>query len=185
MGNTSEAPSFNKTLVIYAHAAPSHSRVNQRLYKAIQPLPGVVIHDLYTLYPDFDIDIRYEQAALLRAQRIVLQYPLQWYGVPALLKEWLDTVLSYGWAYGHEEAALQGKECFIVVSTGGVAAEYAVNKRHGAPLQTYLYGMEQIVRYCHMQWLPPLILHGADTVEEADFLVHQAQYLARLHERKE
>jgi glutathione-regulated potassium-efflux system ancillary protein KefF len=185
MGNTSEAPSFNKTLVIYAHAAPSHSRVNQRLYKAIQPLPGVVIHDLYTLYPDFDIDIRYEQAALLRAQRIVLQYPLQWYGVPALLKEWLDTVLSYGWAYGHEEAALQGKECFIVVSTGGSAAEYAVNQRHGAPLQTYLYGMEQIVRYCHMQWLPPLILYGADTVEEADFLVHQAQYLARLHERKE
>jgi putative NADPH-quinone reductase len=40
--------------------------------------------------------------------------------------------------------------------------------------------MEQIIHYCQMQCLPPLVLHGADTVDEAEFLLHQQRYLARL-----
>ena len=50
---------------------------------------------------------------------IVLMHPIQWYSMPALLKLWLDEVLTYGWAYGPGGSALKGKDLWLVATTGG------------------------------------------------------------------
>jgi len=63
--------------------------------------------------PDFNIDGATEQAALLGADRIVLQYPMYWLSCPPLLKKWLDDVLTFGWAYGSTGTALHGKELLL------------------------------------------------------------------------
>jgi len=41
---------------------------------------------------------------------IVFHHPFYWYSSPAILKEWQDLVLEYGFAYGHEGTALRGKK---------------------------------------------------------------------------
>ena len=55
---------------------------------------------MYDLYPDFKIDVAEEQKHLAAADRIILQFPFYWYSTPALLKQWQDDVLTYGWAFG-------------------------------------------------------------------------------------
>lgn len=45
-------------------------------------------------------DIRAEQDKLRDAELVVLQFPLWWYGVPAILKGWFDRVLVNGFAFG-------------------------------------------------------------------------------------
>ena len=40
---------------------------------------------------------------------IVFQHPVYWYSSPAILKEYQDLVLEYGFAYGHDGHALDGK----------------------------------------------------------------------------
>src|SRR5690606_1848876 len=106
-------------LIIYAHPYPRHSHANKRMIEHAAPLDGVEIRSLYELYPDFDIDISAEQAAVERADLIVWQHPMQWYGVPPLLKLWMDKVLSHGWAYGEGGHALHGKQLLWAVTTGG------------------------------------------------------------------
>src|SRR5262249_50777953 len=44
-------------------------------------------------------DIRAEIEKLDRADLLILQYPMWWYSVPAILKGWLDRVLVYGSVY--------------------------------------------------------------------------------------
>ncbi len=39
-----------------------------------------------------------------RADAVVLVYPVYWWGMPGLLKGWIDRVLNYGWAYGDDAA---------------------------------------------------------------------------------
>lgn len=51
-------------------------------------------------------------------------HPIQWYSMPALLKLWVDEVLSYGWAYGRGASALKGKDLWLVASTGGAESPY-------------------------------------------------------------
>ncbi|EGF32410.1 hypothetical protein IMCC9480_2520 [Oxalobacteraceae bacterium IMCC9480] len=49
-------------LVILAHASLQRSRVNRRLADAAAGMPHVKVHDLYEIYPDFDINVRHEQS---------------------------------------------------------------------------------------------------------------------------
>jgi glutathione-regulated potassium-efflux system ancillary protein KefF len=149
------------TLVLYAHAAPRRSRVNRPIAAALAQMPHIVVHDLYRMYPDYDIDIAHEQRALEQAQTVVFQYPLQWYAPPALLKAWLDEVLQYGWAYGTGGTALRGKRCMVVASTGGQADSYRPDGLHAYGVAEFLRPMEQTAVLCGMAWLPPLVLHDA------------------------
>src|SRR6185312_10690659 len=86
-------------LVIYAHPAPHRSPVHRRLAEAARALPGVEVRDLYELYPDFDIDGDHERALLAAAHLLVFLHPFRWYGMPSLVKEWMEVVLLPGWAY--------------------------------------------------------------------------------------
>ena len=89
-----------RVLILFAHPALQKSRVNRRLVAAVQNLENVTINDLYEEYPDFSIDVKREQALLESHDIIIFQHPLYWYSCPALLKEWQDLVLEYGFAYG-------------------------------------------------------------------------------------
>ncbi len=54
------------------------------------------MRDIAKLYPNFNIDAKTEQEALLNADRIIFQYPIYWYNIPPVLKQWFDQVLTYG-----------------------------------------------------------------------------------------
>src|SRR5260221_2946900 len=98
-------------LVIYAHPYPRRSRASRHLLEAILDLPGLAVHSIYERYPDFDIDIPGEQAALNQAQLVVWLHPLYWYSPPGLMKHWFDKVLAYGRAYRPNGHALPGTHC--------------------------------------------------------------------------
>jgi glutathione-regulated potassium-efflux system ancillary protein KefF len=164
--------------LVFAHPYPRRSRANAALLGAVRELSGVEVRSLYDLYPDFDIDVPAEQAALQKASTLVWMCPLYWYSVPGLLKHWFDQVLSPGWAYGEGGRALAGKRALWVLTTGGAATAYAEGAVHGQPFEHFLAPMKQLVRFCAMDWEPPFVVHGAHDIVELDLREH-AERLAR------
>src|SRR3546814_6853893 len=45
-------------------------------------------------------DIAREQDKLLWADAVILQFPMWWFSMPAILKGWVERVYAYGFAYG-------------------------------------------------------------------------------------
>lgn len=170
--------------VIAAHPAWRESRVNRPLMQAAQRLARARVQDLYSSYPDFMIDVPTEQAALEKAQLVVLMHPIQWYSMPALQKLWLDEVLTYGWAYGNgaEQTGtkLQGKDLWLVATTGGPDTSYHPQGYNRYFFDAFLPPYEQSAALCGMRFLPPLILHGAHTVEQEAVGRHIATFCQRL-----
>lgn len=169
-----------RILILYAHARPQRSRINRRMAQAAGTLPNVQVRDLYETYPDFDIDVQQEQALLTNADLVVFQHPIQWYGMPALLKEWVDVVLEEGWAYGPGGEALRGKDFWLAASTGGVHESYREDGQHGHPFTAFLPPFRQTAQLCGMNWLPPHILHGAQQSDDAALAMHVDAYVERL-----
>lgn len=167
-------------VVIYAHPYPDRSRANRALFDAVRTLHGVDARPIYDLYPDFAIDAELEQAAVARADTIVWQHPIYWYTVPALLKLWWEKVLCHGWAYGAGGTALVGKRCLWVATTGGDEHAYGEGGMHVHPFATYEPVVRQTARFCGMQWLDPLVLHGAHRVSEVDLFAFAGRYRERL-----
>ncbi len=173
-------PTPPRILVIYAHPAHHRSRVNQQLIEAIKDLANVQVHDLYETYPDFHIDVPYEQELLAAADLVVFQHPIQWYSMPSLLKEWIDMVLEHGWAYGSSGTALHGKDYWLVATAGGVAESYQESGYHRHPFSAFLPPFEQTANLCGMRWLTPHILFVAHHVDGTVIKEHIAQYRERL-----
>jgi glutathione-regulated potassium-efflux system ancillary protein KefF len=165
-----------RILILYAHPAPHLSRVNHRLTEAARAVPNVKVRDLYETYPDFDIDVKQEQALLTESDLIVFQHPIQWYSMPSLLKEWVDVVLEYGWAYGHDSTALKGKDFWLVTTTGSPGTSYQEDAYHGHAFSAFLPPIRQTAVLCGMHWLPPLILHGARRADDSAVDAHVDTY---------
>ena len=166
--------------VIAAHPAWRESRVNRPLMLAVQGLPRVRVQDLYSSYPDYTINVAAEQTALDQAKLVVLLHPIQWYSMPALQKLWLDEVLTYGWAYGDSGSKLQGKDLWLVATTGGPDASYHPQGYNRYFFDAFLPPYEQTAALCGMRFLPPLVLHGAHAVEQDVVNQHIATFSQRL-----
>ncbi len=172
--------------LLAAHPAWRESRVNRKLMQAAQGLrrgqtqDQLQVQDLYSRYPDYSIDVTAEQAALEKAQLVVLLHPIQWYSMPALQKLWVDDVLTYGWAYGDGGNKLQGKDLWLVATTGGPEASYHPQGYNRYFFDAFLPPYEQTAALCGMRFLPPLILHGAHAVSSDVIEKHVATFSQRL-----
>lgn len=165
-----------KVLVLFAHPRYEKSRVNRALVTEIRGLPNVTFHDLYERYYHFQVDVAYEQRLLAEHDVIVWHHPFYWYNCPPLLKQWIDLVLEFGWAYGPEGTALEGKACLQVVTTGGSSETYCSQGQNNYSINTFLRPFEQSARLCGMTYLPPFAVTGAHRLREKDLARHGENY---------
>ena len=116
----------------------------ERIVKASQQL-GVETHlrDLYTM--EFNpiisfeelqsankgiipAEIQQEHEFILQADLITMVYPLWWMGFPAMLKGYLDRVLTHGFAYktenGESKGLIHGKAMQQFITIGSSVAQY-------------------------------------------------------------
>jgi glutathione-regulated potassium-efflux system ancillary protein KefG len=158
----------NRVLILFSHPALQKSRVNRRLIAAVQNMDNVTINDLYEEYPDFFVDVKREQMLLLSHDIIVFQHPFYWYSCPALLKQWEDLVLQYGFAFGTEGTKLNGKRALAAITAGGPTSAYQRDGYNYFTLRELLTPFEQTVRFCGMVHLPPLVISGTLAVKNEE-----------------
>ena len=169
-------------LIQFAHPALGRSRVNRALIQGVENLSGVTVNDLYERYPDFLIDVPREQDLLQEHDVIVFQHPLYWYSSPALLKEWQDLVLEYGFAYGTGGTALAGKLAFSAISAGGGKDAYRREGLNYFALGELLTPFEQTCRLCGIHYLPPFATYATHRLKREADILPRAQAYARVIE---
>lgn len=80
-------------------------------------------------------EIAREQARLAEADNLILQFPLWWGGAPALMKGWIDRVLSYGFAYVDGRrfgtGLFRGRRAMVSVATGGTPERFSSDGDYG------------------------------------------------------
>lgn len=175
-----EQAAGNRVLVLYVHPMPHRSRINRPMAAAARKVPGVTVHELYEHYPDMFIDVQREQALLMAHDVIVWQHPFYWYSTPALLKEWQDVVLTYGWAFGPGGDALHNKLLIQAITLGGAAHAYQLDGLHGQTVNALLAPIAQTARLCGMIYAPAFVAHSVHRLERADVQAHVNRYRALL-----
>lgn len=136
-------------------------------------------------------DVKAEIDKLFWADALILQFPLWWFSMPAILKGWVDRVFAYGFAYGvgehsetrwgdrYGEGTLAGKRAMLVVTAGGWEEHYADRGING-PIDDLLFPINHgILYYPGYYVLPPFVTYKVDRFDEYGF----AQAAERLRER--
>ncbi|WOT04174.1 NAD(P)H-dependent oxidoreductase [Shewanella youngdeokensis] len=170
-----------KVLVLYAHPSQERSEVNKPLFEATLHHNHVTAVDLYAEYPTFRINIDKEQQRLREHDVIIFMFPLYWYSTPSILKEWLDLVLEYNFAYGAKGNALKGKTFFCAISAGGSEAAFHTDGYNHFTLRELLHPLEQTANLTGMTYLAPFALFGARrAIEENRLQGHINDWLTLL-----
>ncbi len=160
-----------KTLILLFHRDLTQSKANAALAAAAARLPGVDIVDMQAAYPagiDIFRDGEREAARLLTADRIVLQFPIQWYSTPALLKAWQDAVLTrmFYLAYETEGCLLEGTPLMLTATAGNVPEAYRPGGRNLFPVIELLAPLRATAHRCGLRWSDPFILYEADKLPQ-------------------
>jgi glutathione-regulated potassium-efflux system ancillary protein KefG len=166
----------HKILILFAHPLYEKSQVNKILVDNIPHSPNITFHDLYEEYPEFDVDIKKEQELLLNHDIIIWHHPMYWYNCPPLLKQWMDLVLEFGWAYGKEGNNLKNKTLFQVITTGGSQENYCSTGRDRFTIPELLEPVNQTAKVCKMHYLPPFVVHGTHKITPEETLIKAKLY---------
>lgn len=173
---------MSKTLILLFHPDLSGSRANAALAGTALRLPDVEVIDMYALYPDGSIDAEQEVARLLSADRIVLQFPIQWYSTPPLLKAWQDAVLTrmYYVHYETEGRLLEGTPLLIATTAGNVPAAYAADGANKFTMAELLRPLEATAHRCGLPWQSPFVLFQANRLDDIALYGAAKTYAQRL-----
>jgi NAD(P)H dehydrogenase (quinone) len=136
-------------------------------------------------------DVVAEQEKLLWADVLVLQFPLWWFSVPAILKGWIDRVFAHGFAIGvpklgtrqwkrYGEGTLAGRRAMLAVTTGGRAAQFSSRGING-PISDVLFWLNHgLFHYTGMTPLEPFVAFQTVRTSEPEFDDLAASYVTRL-----
>jgi NAD(P)H dehydrogenase (quinone) len=127
-------------------------------------------------------DIEIEQDKLRWADALILQFPMWWFSMPAIMKGWVERVYAYGFGYGvgehsdthwgdrYGEGLMAGKRAMIVVTTGGWESHYGERGING-PIDDILFHIQHgMLFYPGFDVLPPFVLYETHRMDEARLL---------------
>jgi NAD(P)H dehydrogenase (quinone) len=111
---------------------------------------GTLAHDILT-----------EQKKLRDCDLLILQFPLWWFSMPAILKGWVDRVMSMGFAYGggqwYDNGGMKGRKAMLAITTGGPDFMYSPLGRNG-DIEKFLFPIQHgILYFCGFEVLPAFV----------------------------
>jgi len=91
----------------------------------------------------FAEDVKTEMEKLLWCDTLIFNFPLWWFGLPAILKGWVDRVFAMGFSYGagkgvYDNGTFKDKFAFCIITTGGPEIAYGKTGKNGE-LENILY----------------------------------------------
>jgi putative NADPH-quinone reductase len=143
-------------LLISGHPEPDKSIANRAILDELDAVAGIEIHELARAHSGYEFNVQIEQEKLQGADLIILQAPFRWYGLPALMRLWIEEVFSFGFAFGPDGNKLSGKKVILSITLGGDEMAYSTQGQHQHPVDTFLVSLERFLAYCGVEYLPPV-----------------------------
>lgn len=132
----------------------------------------------------FAPELKAEMAKLAWCDVLILQFPLWWLGLPAILKGWVDRVFAVGPAYGggrhFEKGVFRGKRAICALTVGGSATTYSSQGMY-APIETVLYPINHgILGFVGFAVLDPFTVYAPVRQSDDERRANLARYRERV-----
>jgi NAD(P)H dehydrogenase (quinone) len=129
-------------------------------------------------------DIVAEQEKFQRADLVIFQFPVWWFGMPAIMNGWADRVFVRGFAYipgrKYDTGMFHGKIVIVAATTGTSADTYAPDGIDGDIL-TVLWPLHSgLLRYSGFDVLPPFVAYMPGRVGQTGREAYLEAYGKRL-----
>jgi NAD(P)H dehydrogenase (quinone) len=133
----------------------------------------------------FAPDLQAEMDKLFWCDVLILQFPLWWFGLPAILKGWIDRVFAsggriYGGGKWYDRGVFAGKRAMCAVTIGGPEGMYDARGLNGA-LETILFPIHHgMLYFTGFSVIEPFLVHAPARMDDAARAAILAGYRGRV-----
>ena len=150
---------MKKIIVISGHPDIDNSIANKTIIDVFEKENNIKISKLMNTYSDYKVDANKEINYLLDADVIVLQFPFHWYGIPAILKMWIDSITT-PLVYGPNKGGLKDKTFLLSTTTGGPSESYKSDGSNKFTMEELLLPLLKLGDSLELDVLKPVVLHN-------------------------
>lgn len=173
---------MKKTLVIFAHPYLEYSNSNVELYNFYVRDQHFTLRDLYEEYSDFHIAAFRERKRLKDYERIIFQFPMIWFGVPPLLKLWIEEVLDREWLKEGNHNPFENKEIYIVVTTGGKERSYTKEGTYQYTVEDLISSLIVSLKVFKANIKHIKVVYEANKLSKKEIILHKHEFIKMLNQ---
>lgn len=93
---------------------------------------------------------------------VILQFPIWWLGMPAIMKGWIDRVFAVGVTYGggrwFDRGMMRGKRAMLAVALGGTERAYSCDGMYGPAMDVLRPINHGILAFCGFDVVEPFLV---------------------------
>lgn len=136
-------------------------------------------------FDGFAADIQAEMDKLFWCDALILQFPLWWFGLPAILKGWVDRVFAsggriYGGGKWYDRGVFAGKRAMCSVTIGGPSPIYSARGLNG-PITEILFPINHgILYFVGFTVIEPFLVHAPVRISGSQRQEHLVRYRERV-----
>ncbi len=173
---------MKKTLVIFAHPYLEHSNSNAEIINFYVRHQHFTLRDLYEEYPDFHIAAFRERKRLQNYDRFIFQFPLIWFGMPPLLRLWIDEVFDREWLKDGQDNPLEGKEIHILVTTGGKERSFTKEGTYRYTIEELISGLIVSLNVFKAHIKNIKVVYEANKLSKKEIVIHKKEFVQLLNQ---
>jgi NAD(P)H dehydrogenase (quinone) len=118
----------------------------------------------------FSADIQREIDRVFAADLLIMQFPMWWFSLPAILKGWIDRVFAFGVTYDcgrtWDKGVLSGKRALLSLTTSAPPGVFMPDGRSG-DLERILWPIHGgVLALCGYQVLPPFVGYAVPWIDD-------------------
>jgi NAD(P)H dehydrogenase (quinone) len=138
----------------------------------------------------FAADIQAEMDKLFWCDALILQFPLWWFGLPAILKGWVDRVFAsggriYGGGKWYDRGVFAGRRAMCSITIGGPPPIYSERGLNG-PLAAILFPVHHgMLYFTGFAVIEPFLVHAPVRISAEERGAHLIRYRERVLGLKE
>lgn len=137
------------------------------------------------IHNGFAPDIQAEMDKLFWCDALILQFPLWWFGLPAILKGWVDRVFAsggriYGGGKWYDRGVFAGKRAMCSVTIGGPTPIYSGRGLNG-PIAEILFPINHgMLYFVGFTVIEPFLVHAPARISDSERREHLVRYCERV-----
>lgn len=161
---------MKKTLVVFAHPYLEYSYSNRVLINFYERHQHYDFLDLYEEYPDFHIPAFKERKRLAKYDRFIFHFPLIWFGMPPLLRLWIDEVFDGQWVTDEMDNPFEKKEVFILVTARSKEKSFGREGKHGFSVKELISGLIVTLNAFEADLHEPFVVYQAENLSKKEII---------------
>lgn len=118
----------------------------------------------------YSASLQHQMQRLKDCDVLVLQFPIWWLGMPAIMKGWIDRVFAIGVTYGggrwFDRGMMRGKKAMLAVTIGGTEEAYSDNGIYGPAVEVLRPINHGILAFCGFEVIEPFIAYAPARKDE-------------------